>query len=92
MDNEPYDPINVEATLGHDGINLILNFEYDGEQHDRLMQFGPDHEVLLNDAAPDEEGVSSMEEAMEEARKGYDVDILIHQARAHAWSKAVLEF
>jgi hypothetical protein len=85
-----FDSHNVEAELSYEIESPRLQFERGGETTDRLLNdyFDPEGGILKADCVPDEAGISSMEEAIEEARKGYTVAIKIHYRRAGILAKA----
>ncbi|MCS3675265.1 hypothetical protein [Salinibacter ruber] len=85
-----FDPHNVEAELSCVIESPRLQFERGGGATDPLLNdyFDPEGGILKADCVPDEAGISSMEEAIEEARKGYTVAIKIHYRRAGILAKA----
>jgi hypothetical protein len=91
-DKDAYSPYRVEATLEEAKVGLRVRFEQDGEEVTNLLQFSTDREVLEGDAIPNEDGIGSMEEAIQEANKGWEVDILIHEERARMWAVPDLVF
>jgi len=68
-----FDPHNVEATLSYEIESPRLQYEHGGEAIDKLLNgyFDPEGGILKQDCVPNEEGISSMEEAIQEARKGH---------------------
>ena len=85
-----FDPHNVEAELFCVIESPRLQFERGGETTDRLLNdyFDPEGGILKADCIPNEAGISSMKEAIQEARKGYTVAIKIHHRRAGMLAKA----
>ena len=77
-----FDPHNVEATLSYEIESPRLQYEHGGEAIDKLLNgyFDPEGGILKQDCVPNEEGISSMEEAIQEARKGHNVPIKIHHS------------
>ncbi|MBB4091166.1 hypothetical protein [Salinibacter ruber] len=75
-----FDPHNVEAELFCVIESPRLQFERGGETTDRLLNdyLDPEGGILKADCVPNEAGISSMQEATQEARKGYTVAIKIH--------------
>ncbi|MCS3830700.1 hypothetical protein GGP91_002793 [Salinibacter ruber] len=85
-----FDPHNVEAELSYEIESPRLRLEHGGETTDRLLNdyFDPEKGILKADCIPNEAGISSMKEAIQEARKGYTVAIKIHHRRAGMLAKA----
>ena len=90
FDPQNADPRSVEAELFCVIESPRFQFERGGETTDRLLNdyFDPEGGILKADCVPNEAGISSMEEAIEEARKGYTVAIKIHHRRAGILAKA----
>lgn len=89
------DPHNVEEELFCVIESPRLRFERGGGATDPLLNdyFDPEGgisetNILRADCVPNEAGISSMQEAIEEARKGYTVAIKIHHRRAGILAKA----
>lgn len=90
--DDHYEPHRIEAELEKAKTGVLVRFQYDGEECTRLAQFTHEQETLKQDAIPDEEGISDMEEAIDEAERGWTVSVRLHEERARLWSVADLAY
>ena len=90
LTTEEYDPMNVPATMVGDRMgNILLTFEYNGEPVEAYLQNSQNIEPLLRDAQPDEPGIRDMEDAIDQARSGYSVDIKLYDERARVYAQSM---
>lgn len=82
--DEAHSPYNIPATITSDRMgNIIVEFEYDGEMVDDYLQRSQEIKAFMGYFVPDERGVDSVDQALEEAQNGYEVDVLLYDEYAH---------